>query len=52
MPKEPMTLLERLRNPRYARNPGEPLRLDVEGTVADMEEAARLIEALQKAPEK
>jgi len=44
-----MTLLERLRNPAWVHDPGlDRPTLDVERTMADMEEAAREIE---KAPD-
>ena len=50
MPPDPMTLLERLRNPAYhgsGLTRGKPADLDVKQTVADMAEAAAEIERLR-----
>lgn len=40
MPSEPMTLIERLRNPQWEVLPGNARHLHIEQTLADMEEAA------------
>lgn len=44
MADEPMTLIERLRAPAYEGEPGEPVRLNVARTLADMREAADRLE--------
>ena len=52
MANDPMTLLERLRNPAYhgsGLTRGKPADLDVKQTVADMAEAAAEIEESHKA---
>lgn len=46
MPDEPMTIVERLRNPRWTGEPGTPNSLDVDGTIKDMADAADLLESL------
>ncbi len=44
---EPMTLIERLRNPQWegVDAPGNKRRLHIERTLADMEQAAKALEA-------
>jgi hypothetical protein len=42
---EPMTLVERLRNPQWAHQPNELPRLDVDRTLQDMEDAAAALTA-------
>jgi hypothetical protein len=50
MADDPMTLIERLRNPAwYSRGPGQDARLQVEQTLNDMREAAGRIQALTDA---
>ena len=46
MADEPMTLVERLRNPAWEHGAGERPRLDVEQTRAAMSDAADLISAI------
>jgi hypothetical protein len=46
--KEPMTLIERLRNPTWVGAPNEPALLDVELTLSLMREAADKIAALTR----
>lgn len=51
MPDEPMTLVERLRNPSWIGDPASgntAILLEVDRTVAAMREAADLIEKLQR----
>ena len=49
MSDEPMTLIERLRNPCYVGLPGNAVQLHIDHTRADMSEAATEIENLRKA---
>ena len=50
MSADPMTIIERLRNPAWhssGMSRGQPAELDVKQTVADMAEAANEIEELR-----
>jgi hypothetical protein len=47
MPDEPMTLVERLRNPQYVSQPNGDAILDTKRTLADMRAAADRIEVQQ-----
>jgi hypothetical protein len=49
MPEEPMTLIDRLRNPHWENLPGGARRLHIEDTLADMGESAARIERLETA---
>jgi len=51
MPDDPMTLIERLRNPQWVHNPTNflPPVLDVDQTRCDVDEAANEIERLRSA---
>jgi hypothetical protein len=50
MSNEPMTLIERLRNPAWVHGPGQfdPATLDTDQTVSDMREAAYILERCEK----